>query len=262
MTSETISRIVAVIGTLPSEHVTLHLGGREREYRGASLLAYAQAAGILDAPSVEHGYFVVTASDGARVTIALAEADPSVSPRPILLATMQDGEALRVGLRLVVPREGTRSLLGVTGIEYHTAHGGALGTADAAVAIDGDLRSPSRYALDAHESHSITAEQGDGAVEWSCVPLHDLLADAGMFYMTDGEQLAQQIVVVTSDDGSYVVLAASEVGPEYHQAAVLLATERDGATLGDDGPLCLVVPYDRTSARQLPRVVSVSLRTG
>ncbi|RLT26044.1 MAG: hypothetical protein DWI48_06995 [Chloroflexi bacterium] len=262
MTSETTSRIVSVIASLPVEHATFGLGGRQRDYTGASLLAYAQAAGLLDAPSIEHGYFVITASDGARITVGLAEADPSVSPRPILLATTQDGEALRVGVRLVVAREGTRSLLGVTGIEYHTAHAGALGTPASAVAIGGDLRAPGRHGLDGHESHSVTTEQGDGAIAWSGVPLHDLLADAGMFTMRDGEELAQLIVVVTSDDGSYVVLAASEVGPEYHQAAVLLASERDGSTLGDDGPLCLVVPYDRTSARRLARVVSVSLRTG
>jgi hypothetical protein len=262
VTSETTSQIATVIDTLPKEQLTLRFGGRERAYEGASLLAYAQAAALLDLPSLEHGYFVVSASDGARVTLALAEVDPSVSPRTILLAMMQDGQALRVGVRLVVPREGTRSLLGVTGIEYRTAEGGPGGTAENAVAIDGELRAPGRYALDGHEVHSVTTEQDDGSIQWSGVPLHDLLADAGMFYMTDGEQLAQLVVVVTAEDGSSVVLAASEVGPEYQNAPVLLATEREGVPLGEDGPLCLVIPYDRTPVRRLGRVVSVSLRTG
>jgi DMSO/TMAO reductase YedYZ molybdopterin-dependent catalytic subunit len=100
------------------------------------------------------------------------------------------------------------------------------------------------------------------AVEaWSGVRLSDLLAEAGMFFMTDGEALAAQVVVVTGADGSHTVLAASEVGPEYAHAPVLLATHRDGVRLADEA-IRLVVPFDRTDARSIASVVAIELRTG
>lgn len=261
---ESTARIAEVIRSLPVEDATLSLGGRERTFRGASLGAYGRTAGLLDGTEAQRdGYFMVTASDGARASVALAEARPEISTRPILLAIEQDGLLLRVGVRLVVPREGTRSLLGVTGVSFHATAPGASRPADGAIAVSGELPRPGRYEVStrAPERSVEVSRDAAGVEEWSGTRLSDVLAEAGMFFMTDGETLAAQVVVVTGADGSHTVLAASEVGPEYAHAPVLLATHRNGERLAGEA-VRLVVPFDRTEARTIDSVVSVELRTG
>jgi len=249
------ARIAEVLRGLPMQHATLSLGGRERDFGGAPLPAYGRAAGLLDgSEEVPHGYFLVTAADGARAAVALAEALPETSTRSLLLATEQDGAPLRVGVRLVVPREGTRSLLGVTTVSFHLAAPGAARPADGAIEVGGELPRPGRYAV-----ASRAPERSIGA--WSGVRLSDVLAEAGMFFMTDGETLAAQVVVVTGADGSHAVLAASEVGPEYAHAPVLLATHHEGVRLADEA-IRLVVPFDRMDTRCVTSVVTVELRSG
>ena len=236
----------------------VRLGARERTFGGVPLLEYARSVGLLPPHLDDHtsmaGYFLITAVDGARATVGLAEADPEVAVCPILLATEQDGEPLRTGVRLVVPREGTRSVAGVVDITYHTSASDDVSHSPSTVIeVRGPLPRPGAYDL-AARSDFVAAVGVDGAAHRG-VPVHLVMGDAGMFALTDGEALAGQVVVVTSADGRVAVLAGSEVGPRYAREPVLLVSEMDGT-------FCLVVPYDRRPTRYLPGVVSLELREG
>src|SRR5262245_20538373 len=98
-------------------------GRFERRFKGPLLFDYATAAGLLPAPGTGpiqgSYYFLFTAEDGVRVTVAFAEVSPRFTDKQVLLAYEQDGEPLNVGVRLVVPGDdlGGRSISGVASIE-------------------------------------------------------------------------------------------------------------------------------------------------
>ncbi|MBV8900526.1 MAG: molybdopterin-dependent oxidoreductase [Verrucomicrobia bacterium] len=88
--------------------------GREVTYAGVSLCDVLRAAGMkFDATAMPSratvaGYVVVDAADGYQAVFALAELDPALTDRVILLADRKDGQPLTAGegpLRVVVPGE-------------------------------------------------------------------------------------------------------------------------------------------------------------
>jgi DMSO/TMAO reductase YedYZ molybdopterin-dependent catalytic subunit len=260
---------------LPSETLEVRARGGTRMYRGVSLYAYAVAAGLLtadDDDALASGYLVVGAADGARAAIALAEIAPAVSDRSVLLAVEQDGEPLRVGVRLVVPREGSRSLVGVVAIEARTADPSTpdVERATSTVQLRGLLQRPGAVDLDT-AGDLVTVEtvpgsshgQPIGPRSYSGVPVHRLLGEAGMYFMTEGEELHSKVVVARAADGHVAVLAAGEFGPHNAERPAIAAVARDGAALGErEGPVRLIVPYDKLSARWAQHLVSFELREG
>lgn len=91
------------------------------------------------------------------------------------------------------------------------------------------------------------------------IPLHQLLADAGVKMDCRGDAIAQ-VVSVRSQDGFRAVLAIAEVSPELATQVVLLADSRDGQPLATtSGPWQLIVPGDRKPTRWVRQVQQLSV---
>jgi hypothetical protein len=274
------------IQQLPSEMLEVRARGGARTYRGISLYTYGVATGVMAEDSddaLASGYLVASAADGARAAIAVGEIAPAMSDRSVLLATEQDGEPLQVGVRLVVPGEGSRSLLGVVAIEARDVRSpvpqtvgeaaqSALGLTSASPRVEllGLLQRPGVVDLSARDD-VIAVETVAGSSHGQPIPprrysgfaMHRLLGNAGMYFMTEGEELHSKVVVARGADGHVAVLAAGEFGPHNAERPVIIAIARDGVALGEtEGPVRLVVPYDKLSARWVQHLVSLELREG
>lgn len=268
-----------VVRRLPSEELEVHSPVGVRVYRGVSLFNYAVAAGLISADggsAIERGYFVVSAGDGGRAALSVAELAPMVTDRRVLLAVEQDGEPIRIGLRLVVPREGSRSLVGVTEIAFREASpsyleraGGVGGSLNGQrIMIGGIIPRPGLHDLAATvepiEVETVTANSHGQQVpprRYTGIPIHRLLGEAGMYSMTDGEDLHQKVVVATGADGHVAVIAAGEFGPQSMKNPAIAATARDDSPLAEaEGPIRLLTPDDRIAARWVRHLVSLELR--
>lgn len=100
------------LATLPRREVSANAHGVAGRFAGVSLadvvrLVGAPAGDSLRGPALA-AYLLVEASDGYRVTFALAEFSPSFTDRVILLADTKDGKPLDAHdgpMQLVVPDE-------------------------------------------------------------------------------------------------------------------------------------------------------------
>lgn len=91
------------------------------------------------------------------------------------------------------------------------------------------------------------------------IPLHQLLADAGVRMDCRGDAISQ-VVSVRSQDGFRAVLSIAEVSPELAPQVVLLADSRDGQPLATtSGPWQLIVPGDRKPTRWVRQVQQLSV---
>lgn len=255
----------------------------DRTFAGPALVDYAVAAGVLTAgvarTAPASGYFVITAEDGARVAVSLAEAAPGPGDKGAILATEQDGEPLGVGVRLVVPEYpglGGRSLMGVVCIAFHDARSDAPGaavTASPVVSLLGLLDNPGDLDTRGFLPSETTAvetlpgrghrDEERGARRYSGVLLYRLLEAAGIRLDPEvHEDFLRKVVVATGADGYPAVFAGGEIEPRFMAGAVLVATRRDGAALGAEGPARLVLPGDRGPGRWVRSLVSLTLREG
>jgi hypothetical protein len=128
---ETRSLSLAELAAMPHEAVTLASEhGPGKRYEGVPLTLLLQSVGAPAGKSL-HGpaladLVLVSASDGYRVVLALAETDPGVRQEKILLADRADGAPLATGegpFRLVVEGDlrPTRSARMVTSIRVEAA---------------------------------------------------------------------------------------------------------------------------------------------
>jgi DMSO/TMAO reductase YedYZ molybdopterin-dependent catalytic subunit len=251
-------------------------GRSDRDFRGPLLLDYARAKGIVnnDTSAGDH-YLSVTAEDGFAVTVALAEIAMPYSDKPVLLAYEQDGEPVQAGVRLVVPGDdlGGRFILGVTGIALHESPIAAP-VADDGIELKGRIDRLGRLTLaDLARFETIeaatetTGAHGSSEVvraHYRGVRLWDVLEDAGpILDETVREDILSKVVIARSADGHTAVIAGGEIEPRFMNGGALIATHRDGAPLPDDeGPLRLVVPYDRAPGRFVARLASIELADG
>ena len=250
-------------------------GVSTRTFRGALLADYARGKGLLTpATSSAPGAFAVTAEDGFTVAVALAETASAYSDKQVLLAYEQDGEAVQAGVRLVVPGDdlGGRFILGVVEIQLHSVSdlGGPL--EGETVGIEGEVNRPARFRGDdllrfetvdvetettgAHGSMDVVRARYRGA------RLFDLLEDAGPRLDPDArEPFLGKVIVARGREGYTAVIAGGEIEPRFMNGQVILATQRDGVPLpADEGPMRLVVPYDRAPGRFVARLNSLHLR--
>jgi hypothetical protein len=242
-------------------------GVSEYVFRGALLFDYAREAGLLgDGPSANQ-YFYVTAGDGFRVAVAMAEVAPDFSSKTVLLAYEQNGEAIRAGARLVVPGDdlGGRSVYGVESIEVRSVQSPPLsewGTSDA-VEIRGDCENPGRLTRDtlasmSQETVDPAPSKGHGDTmrpqrRFSGVPVWSLMEAAGpRLDAAVNEDILHKIVVARDSEGYGVVIAAGELEPRFEATPFLVGLSDENGALGeDDGGLRLVAPYDLAGARHL-----------
>jgi DMSO/TMAO reductase YedYZ molybdopterin-dependent catalytic subunit len=100
--------------------------------------------------------------------------------------------------------------------------------------------------------------------QWKGVTLASILGQAGA---PAGKQLRGRAMAsyvrVTGTDGYQVVFALTDFDPDFnHGATVILADERDGKPLTDDGPFRLVIPGDARPARWVRNVKTIEVVDG
>jgi hypothetical protein len=245
-------------------------GTSEREYRGAHFVDYARAAGLIGKNTQGMGlgdhYFVVTASDGVRVVLALAEIMPRFTDKRVMLAYEQDGEALNAGVRLIVPGDdlGGRSILGVAAVSVHDAGSSPKGArVPGPLEVRGMVEAP--YSLDAGSTEDaelveVTTQptlRAAGSIEpprtyrglrlWSLLQRARPIMDPAI-----NEDFLNKAIIARSSDGYATVVAGGEIEPRFMNADVVLVPEQDGS-------FRLVVPYDKLIGRSAKGITSIEL---
>ena len=109
---QTIPIDAATLATLPREAVTATTHGKTLQCDGIALPALLRAANALPAEPLRGGqlanYVLVAARDGYRAVFSLAELEPTLGNRRVLLVDRCDGQPLGDDdgpLRLIAPQE-------------------------------------------------------------------------------------------------------------------------------------------------------------
>lgn len=245
----------------------------DRTFHGPTLYDYAVATGLFPAKlgggKLANSYFVVTAEDGARSAVALAEVWPNAAAKQVILAYEQDGEPIRNGVRLVLTGDwlAGRSIGGVVSIEAKSVE--AAPAAGDGLELAGLLDRPGPVDLaslpaEAHIEVTTVAASGHGGApidprRYGGVRLYALLEQAGICLDPDQhEDFLGKVVVASSADGHAVVIAGGEIEPRFQNGDVILATTQDGVPI-EDGPR-LIVPFDRKPGRWAKRITRIELR--
>lgn len=279
---ERTTAILEVLKGLPARTLIATMrnprSASERTFVGASFFDYAVATRLFASKAggggLANGYFLVTAEDGARATIAVAEVWPEITSKDVMLAYEQDGEAIRNGVRLVLTGDGLafRSLGGVVSIEPRAVEPVAP-TTGGAVELRGLLERPGvidAAALAALEPIDVTTVDATGHGGQSVPPrnyagvrLYALLEAAGIRSNPEvNEDFMNKVIVATSADGHAVVIAGGEIEPRFQNGDVILATQHEGSALPAGEGLRLIVPFDRKPGRWAKDLVSIELREG
>ncbi len=96
-----------------------------------------------------------------------------------------------------------------------------------------------------------TIDHGGAEVTFDGVPARELLKLVGAPMGPDlrGEKLSLYVLAEASD-GYQVVYALAEFDPGFTDGLILVADRKNGAALGpDEGPLRMVVPWEKRQAR-------------
>lgn len=112
------------------------------------------------------------------------------------------------------------------------------------------------------KTQSLPGSDGNPA-SYSGYLLSDVLkaAKVPMGSEVRGRGVAPLAVVMESSDGAKAVFALAEVEPSFSDKLILLADQREGATLSqDEGPLRAIVPSDKRHARWLRGVVKITIK--
>lgn len=103
----------SVLQALPRQSVSATAHGKTARYDGYSLLAVLKAAGVSPVQSLRGKNLRlsvrISAADGYQAVFALAELDPTIGNRQVLLVDRENGASLPAGdgpWRLVVPADG------------------------------------------------------------------------------------------------------------------------------------------------------------
>ena len=103
---------IATLATLPREAVTATAHGKTLQCEGVALPALLRAANALSPEPLRGGqlanYVLVTARDGYRAVFSLAELEPTLGNRKVLLVDRCGGQPLGDDdgpLRLIAPEE-------------------------------------------------------------------------------------------------------------------------------------------------------------
>jgi DMSO/TMAO reductase YedYZ molybdopterin-dependent catalytic subunit len=281
--NERPAAILEVIRALPEQTLTATLrsprGSSTRTFKGALLSDYARAMGLIPKPpsiGFANYYFVATAEDGFRISLAYFEVTPRATEKRVLLAYEQDGEPLRVGVRLVVPGDdlGGRSIMGVAEVELRSVPSVAAQEhrpESEAVVLSGLFQRPVRLSVDdlarfpnlevetlptpRHGGVTVQPRRYQGALLWDVIEQAGPLVDENI-----NEDILRKLIVARSTDGCGAVIAPGEVDPRFMAGDVLIATACEGRPLGqDEGRFRLIVPYDKAVGRMLKSLQSIEL---
>jgi len=263
-----------LIATLPQITVSTRLrsprGVSDYTFDGVLLFDYLRAAGQMTSGPSANQYVVATADDGFVIAVAMAEVAPGFSDKQVMLATRQNGEAIRAGVRLVVPGDdlGGRSVYGLATLELRAIESKELSEAPAssAVELSGGLDRPVGADADSLRAMPQTAMQtrpskghGDAVragQSFAGVLVWDLLDAAGI-RLDDSlhEPFMRKIVVARDGDGYGVVIAGGELDPRFLNAPFVIAP-----TSETDPGLRLIAPHDVAGARSVKGIASLEVR--
>ena len=112
-----------------------------------------------------------------------------------------------------------------------------------------DLRALPQASVTVHNAHSNAEERYTGA------KLTDVLAKVGV---KAGKDVLHSYVIASGTDGYWVLYSGEEISDLVHAGEVIVATERDGKPLGDDGALKLVSTEDRKPERWVRNLEAIS----
>jgi hypothetical protein len=141
----------------------------------------------------------------------------------------------------------------------------AQAPASAPLIISGDI--PASVTLTADDiakmpHETVTIPDQDGTkVDYQGVPLREILQRAGAPLGKElrGKALTTYIVA-KAKDGYQVVFTIGEIAPEFGNASILVADQRDGKPLfGYQGPLRLVCPNDKAGARSVRMLEKIEI---
>ncbi len=279
---ERTEKIRDLVRTLPSvsQRVVLRSprGESNREYHGALLHDYALAAGLFTPESISgryaSHYYSVTADDGTDIALSFAEVAPRFASKQVMLATSQDGEELRVGVRLIVPGDGIggRSLAGLVDVSLRSVESqtGNERPRPFSLQIKGRVQQPLTVTADEldgmpqQEVETLeTPRHGGRMVEgrrYRGVRLYELLDRAGIILdPTINEDFIRRVIVAHSTDGYAAVIAGGEIEPRFMNGDILVGVDGDDE---DRGRFRLVIPTDHGPARFVKRLASVELLDG
>ncbi|MGD8869733.1 MAG: molybdopterin-dependent oxidoreductase [Gemmatimonadales bacterium] len=142
---------------------------------------------------------------------------------------------------------------------YSTEWGGSDSVA--VLRVQGDVTNPLSLSIDelaALLHHEAQSTIHDRTATYRGVVLGELLTRAGA---PEGRDLLRTVVFARGADGYEVVFALAELSTDFTDRVVLIADSRDGAALPEEeGPIRLVVPWEKRAARSVRQVTEIEVR--
>lgn len=135
-----------------------------------------------------------------------------------------------------------------------------------ALLIDGKVKHPLRLSVEAlrrlpaeRVDVSFQASYGTEKSSYTGVLLWTLLDQAGGIADTAKGAVLRHTISLTGRDGYTIVLSTGEIAPDFGGKAAMIAYERDGAELGENG-LRVVMPGDKHGGRYVRDVVEIEVK--
>jgi len=223
-------------------------------------------------------YVVVMGSDGTQAVVAVGEIHPNFGNQPDLVAYDVNGQPLDNDgfAQLVVPRDqsGGRYVANLVRLEVRgsTAPQVSLGGGIAPqFTLSGDIKHSGTFTpADLQKlptvTQNVTFRAGQNTVTGSFTGVSPwtFLTDAnGGGGITTNPQVQndslRKYVVATGSDGYQVVVALSEIDPQFGNQPDVIAFAFNGGSLGQDGLTRLVVPGDTFGGRYVSNLVSLEV---
>jgi hypothetical protein len=110
-----------------------------------------------------------------------------------------------------------------------------------------------------HKTITVYNEHAKTNQTYSGVELIDLLKPLGVPEKPHGKEF-RFYVVAEGSDGYQVIYSIGEVTPDVHDGTVLVADTLNGKSIGDLGPLQLVLTGEKRPARWLHNLVAIRVR--
>ena len=127
--------------------------------------------------------------------------------------------------------------------------------------VHGDVTNPlsvSFAELAALPHHEVQWEVHDHTNSYRGVALGELLVQAGA---PEGRDLLRSVVFARGADGYEVIFALAELSADFTDRVVLIADAFEGGPLpAEEGPLRLVVPWEKRGARSVRQISEIEVR--
>ena len=157
------------------------------------------------------------------------------------------------------------SLLAVLVISFVTATQAQNTSPEVLLTVGGEVATPlklTRTDLDKFARHTVRAKDHDGKdYNYDGVAIIDILQKAGVKFgdALRGKALATYLLVEAAD-GYQAVYSLPELDSSTNDHLILLADRQDGAVFDPKvGPLKIIVPGDKTHARWVRQVKSLTI---